>query len=321
MKKILAFILCIILTLSAVSAMAETKVELPKTVGELSNLPEANVEEFAKMKTKDDGHTIKVTLSKAVDSIQANWLGIDETPEDLTVGEDLTTTVSHEGHKYQLGTKWVSGEHPTLKLYYDGEFFEDEADRNKAIAHARDVEIPGKFRNAVNEYMDSEGYGDKVETIIEVDSVKWHVGFWYGDEYHSRTFPPDVTEEEIEEYVKRFDDAWYEKYGYALKTIVGHQFKPSRGQPNYAYLTKQGDAMVVYGRAGDIRYFERTVEGSSFFGQGQGKATVTFQKGKKHWYIEKIREEYESGDIQAVTATYYSTGKLRKTEVEDRKAE
>ena len=344
MKKVVAIILCLIMALASIAALAETEPTVPATLAELGTLPEANADEFAVLLTKDDGKTITVTLSKAVDSIKANWLGYNEEPEELTVSPDLTTQVSKAGHKYSLGTKWVSGEHPVKKWYVDGYYFDDDKDLKKSQARAANIEVPEEEKEWAADYFEAVAADkdvpdfnevEKIETVVEVEPAKWYVSFYNNGEYYYRTFPGDVSESDVKEFVDQFNgvyyvddegntyktEPYYEKYGYAYKVIEAHDFKPSNGSPNYAYLTKQGDAMVVYGRAGNVRYFERTVDGSNYFGLGKGKATVTFQKGKKRWYIEKIREEYETGDLQSVTAVYYSTGKLRKTIVEKREAE
>ena len=321
MKKILAFILCMMMAAGCVSALADGEPKVPETLKELGTLPEANVSEFAEISTYTDSHTVTVKLSKPVDSIKANWLGKNEVPEELTVGSDLTAQFSRDGHKYSVGTKWVDGKHPVSNAYISFFAVESNDELAKATAQAKGTEVTDEAKEWAAEI--NKGYDDKVETVIEVEKVQWHVYVEKDGEYDELTFPADYSEKEIEKLIEKggYDYAAYGKYGYAAKVIRAHKFKPSNGSPNYAYLTRQGDAMVVYGRGGNIRYFERIVEGSNYFGMGTGRASVRFESHDGYWYISNVTEEYESGDIQAVSATYRRNGTLKKTDIQKREAE
>ena len=132
-----------------------------------------------------------------------------------------------------------------------------------------------------------------------------------------KTFPYGTKTEDIQaaynQLVKDHPDQTiymtdYE--GYAWGKLVGKEYFGTSGAPNYAYITKQGDFKVVYGRSGKIRYFEKNVENVDLFGLGAGKAVFTFTKGNGGWAITKVTMEFTSGEYQSVTARYNGSGRL-----------
>ena len=105
-KKIATLFLVIGIMVLTQGVLGEGRLDVPKNVKDYADIAEYNVDDFAEIKTQVDDFYITLTLSKPVDSLYANWMGYGETPEELSVSEDLTANFFTLGHKYQVGTKW-----------------------------------------------------------------------------------------------------------------------------------------------------------------------------------------------------------------------
>lgn len=345
MKKIATILLILVISMTASVSLAEGKLDVPKDVRAYADIAEFDVEDFAKIESKVEDFYITVTLSKPVDWIAANWMGYREEPEELSVSEELTADFFTIGHKYQLGTKW-SNAYWTPFIWEDDHdvyfSFDDDKDTIDDM-----IEKVWKFMRS-DEFLLSDkaqtlfSWALDVVPDVQVKMPEYAI--------YTLEVADDITDENADDaddvrkidgvtvYYKKvnlevFDygtdmktiqeayEKWVEKYprmaiyqdeveGYAWGRLIGRDYFKSEGAPNYAYITKQGDFTVVYGRDGSIRYFEKTVENVDLFGLGAGTATFRFAKNNVGWYPARVRVEFESGNYKAVTANYDGNGKL-----------
>ena len=329
MKKFISMMLALVMALCVFSfASAEGTLDVPQNVSDYDGLTDFNLDDFAKIKTKHVDQTTTVTLSKAVDSIQANWMGYQEEPEELTV-TDLTATVDHTGHRYQLGTAWTNG-------YWEPFAWEDVHDVYFSFNDSKE-EIEAGIA-AVWKYMNTGDYlktetgkefaSEFVEVSHDVEIVLPQYGIYILEETQTDEGPVlERTELEVFDYGTKMEDIQkaYEAYvkanpgkevfmsdygGYAWGKLIGREYYKTVGAPDYAYITKQGDFKVVYGRNGSVKYFEKTVPDVDLFGIGVGTATFTFKTNNAGWTPVRVRMDFEYGTYKSVTAKDDGCGRL-----------
>jgi len=328
MKKLTALILSLILLLTAAAAFGDGAATpaVPKYVSEYGTVAEYNTDGFAKLKTKREGGITTVTLDKPVEQLQANWMGYGEGPEDLTV-TDLTAQVSHAGHKYQLGAIWTNGFWEPFLWEDDHDIYFDFND-SKATIEAG-IEAVRKYVNSdafgkTAEAQEFKSWVQEVRGDVAVEMPTWSIytiekgadGTLKKSVLKSFDYGTDkaVIEKEYAAMVAANPDLMlYEgsEDGHAWGELTGRDYFSSEGAPDYAYITKQGDYKVVYGRSGKVKYFEKTVENVDLFGVGAGTATFTYaQNNGGVWYPRKVTLELPSGAYKTITAKYNGNGKL-----------
>ena len=283
MKKALTTVLVLALVCSVSAGLAEFYV--PEHISEYTNLPAVPaLSTFARLSAMnwDKDRMITVTLTQPVDKLYANWLGKNETPEELTVGDDLTATFTTVGHKYQVGALWTN--------VYDKV---ERADRHEIVWQAQ----PSRINWATIQAMNDRHEGDCVEVVEPYWTVEKIINGCVLSEYDDDINCTDIPVPDGYQLVKHdgYAVAWYPV------------FRGFDGSPNYAYITEQGPWTVVYARGGKIMYFTITVPDSEFFGLGRGTGTVRYEKSDyESWYIREVTEVYE--DNSSVTATYSKSG-------------
>ena len=345
MKKILTILLILALSMAVSVSLGEGKLDVPKDARDYADIADFNVEDFAEIKSKKEDFYITVTLSKPVDWIAANWMGYREEPEELSVSDELTADFFTLGHKYQLGTKWSNAYWTPFIWEEDHDVyfsFDDDQDTINAMVNTIWEYIKSDAFLQSEEALTLYSWALDVVPDVQVKMPQYAI--------YTLERADDITEEKADEaddekeingitvYYKKknlevFDygtdmktiqeayDKWVEDYpemaiykdeveGFAWGRLIGRDYFKSEGAPNYAYITKQGDFTVVYGRDGSIRYFEKTVENVDLFGIGSGTAIFRFAKNNVGWYPARVRLEFESGDYKAVTANYDGNGKL-----------
>ena len=284
MKRTIILLLAALLMWQCIPAL--TEIIVPSKITDYTGLPDIpDTKNFAALTTKEAENFIYITLSKAVESLSANWLGYNEEPELLAVGEDLKASVCTLGHKYQLGTRWVNS--------YDWLILEESMRVIPYYSSSVAIEeILREAKSYVNDTFDCFYYdlprwelyrvskdGDVlVEVINDLDMGAW------GD------YP----------YNEPWGYYWVHQKGeaYAWKQL----FHASQGSPDLAYITEQEDAWTVYySRKGDVRYFCKTLKDVDLFSTGSnGKATVRFEECNTGWFIREVSAEYEDGtNVQA----------------------
>ncbi len=334
MKKLICILMTLAIIMTVSASLAEVKPDVPTDTRVYSDIADYDVEDFAKLKVKMDEFFATVTLSKPVDSIQANWMGYQESPEELFVSEDLTANYFLLGHKYQVGTHWINSYWTPYLWENDHDvyfsFGEDQKSIDAKIATVWEYVQSAEYRNGkdaeelswakdvhpdvvvvmplytiyVLEAVDDEG-DEAGEVGVYLKKKNLEV-FDYGTDLK-------VIEEAYEKWVKAHPELVIykdEEPGHAWGRMVGREYFKSEGEPNYAYITKQGDFTVVYGRNGTIRYFEKTVENADLFGIGAGTAKFRFERNNVGWYPARVRMEFTEGVYQAVTANYDGNGQL-----------
>ncbi len=311
MKKLSALFLVLIMICAMGSALA-VDADFRKTVAEYEGIPE--IPEFAKMTTIQQGKTITIYLSQPVDSLTAQWLGYQEEPEELTVGDDLTATLSTEGHRYQVGARWVNWSYRDYDWEKGSGIPAWDYGTGEPITKAQVEEIIAEATAAL-------GKGEHVEVrlpewTVERQSEEPETFTWIDEEgveheeiYYPwiviATYPYDTPEEEIEVPEGAFlfrNSGWV--YVYTI------EYGASNGNPNEAYKVQEGNWTVIHKRNGAIKYFYVTVEGSDFFGIAPGTATIRFEKNNAGWCIRSIVEEYEEGSFESAAAYYDGMGNL-----------
>ncbi len=318
MKRISALLLALVMLCAAGSALA-LDAAFPKTTAEY-DLPE--IPEFAKVSTLRVGNTIYITLSHAVDSLTAQWLGYNEEPEELTVSDDLTATLSTEGHRYQVGARWVNGSW----TWWEGEFlawipyFTDDANTKvitaaevkKIIDDANKQLKPGQTLDIVEPAVHVMKISEEPETYIWVDDEGVeHTETWY-PWITLGVYPYGTPEDQME--IPEGAYAYY--FSGSIDIYTGHkEWAASNGNPDEAYLVKEGDWNVIHHRDGRIKYFTLTLKGTDFFGIGVGTATVRYEKNNAGWYVRSVVEEYDAGDIASAGAWYNGMGNLLQTRI------
>ena len=285
MRKAAALLLALALLCAASAGLAEASV--PNRISEFTGLPAAPaLSAFASMKTRQRGNTVTITLNKPVDKLQANWLGHGESPEELTVSENLTATLNTAGHRYQVGAGFAN------------RYWQDISYNSwTVITYPADPADLKAARQAAEAYQNS--YYDCTQVVRPIREV-----YRLDNDCFVTYFDQDVSNAEIEQkyppsqyYIVNVD-------GYAY---VWHQvFSGSDGSPNYAYITNQGDWTVVYSRSGTVQYFYVTMWDTSLFGIAPGTATVIFQKCNTGWYIREVQEVYADGTY--IRGIYSRTG-------------
>ena len=328
MKKLIALILSLMLLMTAAAALANGNAvpTAPRNVEEYGDVAAYNTDDFAKLSTKRVGGTTTVTLDKPVEQLQANWMGYGEEPEDLTV-TDLKAEVSHAGHKYQLGAIWTNGYWEPFMWENDHDIyfgFEDDlATIEAGIAAVRNYVNSDAFGKSA-EAEEFKSWVQEVSADVVVEMPTWSIyTLEKGDDgkliqtvLESFEYGTDKKEIEkaYEELVKENPDlVLYQGSddGHAWGELTGRDYFSSEGAPDYAYITKQGDYKVVYGRNGKLKYFEKTVQNVDLFGVGAGTATFTYAKNNAGvWYPRKVRLELNNGAYKAITAKYNGNGKL-----------
>ncbi len=311
MKRLSALFLALIMICAMGSALA-VDANFRKTVAEYEGIPE--IPEFAKMTTFQKGKTITIYLTQPVDSLTAQWLGYQEEPEELTVGDDLTATLSTEGHRYQVGARWVNW---TYRDYdweketwipgydYDTGKPTTKAQVDKIVADAMAALGKGEHAEVRLPEWSVERELDETETYTWIDEEGVEHEYTYHLWEVLATYPYDTPEDKIEvpEGAELFRySGWVEVY--TLK------FGASNGNPNEAYKVQEGNWTVIHKRNGAIKYFYVTVEGSNFFEIAPGTATIRFEKNNAGWCVRSIVEKYEEGSFESAAAYYDGMGNL-----------
>ena len=339
-KKIATLFLVIGIMVLTQGVLGEGRLDVPKNVKDYADIAEYNVDDFAEIKTQVDDFYITLTLSKPVDSLYANWMGYGETPEELSVSEDLTANFFTLGHKYQVGTKWSNAYWTPFIWEEDHDVYFSFEDDQGQIDDMID-EIWNYMRS--KEYLNSDEAQELIswakdvmpEVVVKMPQYAIYTLELADEEAtenndvkdNNAAFSYRQKNLEVFEYgtdmavIKEAYKKWVKEHpemeiymdemdGYAWGRLIGRDYFESEGAPNYAYITLQGDFKVVYGRNGSIRYFEKTVENVDLFGIGPGTAIFRFARNNVGWYPARVRVEFESGDYQAITANYDGNGKL-----------
>lgn len=349
MKKWLAIIVAVMMTMTAFTALAEGEEAtptLPKTIEEFGDLATVSLDDFATMTTKTKDGETTVTLSKAVDSLQANWMGEGEEPEDMTVGEDLTAAVTVSGHKQQLGSS-KSGGAQAGSTYWLWEW-----DHDYSYTANDDPEEVAAAIQAVYDYMNSGEFekteeatefikenpsakadvvvGEpsariQAETLVEEEYTDPETGETWTDSYwkviDSVTLDASVTDEELqaatdEMAAKYADDPdvyvdYWRSDGYAWGGLVVRTSAGLLGAPNHAFVTKQAGFNVIYGRQGKVMQVSKDIENADFFGVGTGTAHLLYQMTNAGWRLASVTMEYPEGSkVSAIRADYNGNGEL-----------
>ena len=337
MKKWLAIILAMMMAMTAFAAFAEEETEaatpvIPTTIEEYGDLATVSLDAFATMTTKTKDGETTVTLSQAVDSLQANWMGEGEEPEDLTVGEDLTATVTVSGHKQQLGSSKSGG-------MEDGDSdYIWEWDHDYEYPAGTDPEVVATKVQEVYDYMYS-GEFEKTEAAsyivdnyanvwpeVVVDEPYAYVGYEaeVDGEYESDFMVLDVfvTDEELqaakEEMAAKHADvpnphiySGRNEEGYAWGRLWGANSAGLVGAPNHAFVTKQAGFNVIYGRNGKVMQISKDIENADYFGVGTGTAHLVYQMTNVGWRLATVTMEYPEGSkVSAIQAKYNGNGDL-----------
>ena len=244
MKKTLAVLLTLALVCSASAAFAASIV--PEQASENTDF-QAIAEQmgFAELHASvpDQYDRVTVTLSKPVDRLWANWMGEGETPEELFPGENNSVTFSTKGHKYQVGAQAPAKQ--TL-------FKEESGPRHIISFGALESQINWRTIQAQEDRL----HGDCVEVVEPKWIVYRVVDGVVMDEYDDKLVSGDIKVPDGCKLTKvlGYTVAWhYSSYG-------------SDGSPNLAYITLQGDYVVVYARNGKIQYVGKYEHGSTIFG-------------------------------------------------------
>lgn len=349
MKKWLAIIVAVMMAMTAFTALAEGEEAtptLPKTIEEFGDLATVSLDDFATMTTKTKDGETTVTLSKAVDSLQANWMGEGEEPEDMTVGDDLTATVTVSGRKQQLGTSesggWQAGDY----------YFIWEDDHDYYYSYNDDPETVAAGIKAVYDYMKSgefEKTEEATEFLEEHPNAKAdvlerkpdarvqayaEVEYTWTDEETGETYTytdwdvidsvvldASATDEELqaaydEMAAKYADDSnvnvdSWRNSGYAWGRLIETLNEGLLGAPNHAFVAKQAGCTVIYGRDGKVMQVSKDIENADFFGVGTGTAHLLYQKTNAGWRLASVTMEYPEGSkVSAIRADYNGNGEL-----------
>ena len=270
--------------------------KVKEKISEYSGLPEMpSVYSFAQLspvKSKD-GKKITVFLDRAVDRIWANWMGKDETPEELKVDSTLKASFSTEGHKYQIGTKWVED-------YREGE----KGTRQEIVWGA----YPSFIQWATNQVRQNNDPDDLIKVVLPHWELQEITTGNVIKEYSDKL---NCTEIDVPDGCKLV-----KKTGYAV--AYDAMGTGSDGSPNLAYITEQNGFTVIYNRAGKIVSVIKQIPQSRFFSNHTGTASVRFQLSEFHtWYISDITEVYPNK--RSITAVFsrYGNGNLEDYQVSD----
>ncbi len=330
-KRLLALVLSALLVFFCFAALAdgaEGEPVIPKNASEFGDDAFVDASALVSMKTLRTGSVINVTLSGPVDSLQVNWMGYQEVPEELTVSDDYTAQVYTGGHKYQPGAKWTNKytEMEYLIHLIDGSDYFNVINEDKLAAAKKEIEENIKHYDLskdeeAQEWLKANGLKDpavrsKLEAII-VDVVYYDEenDFWNyeipsaynADAYFTKEeydADPSVLNELFAAYQKANPDKqsalsdWSAFWAY----LVGRKYAGSDGSPNYAYTAVQGDYEVVYGRSGVIRYIVKNLKDADLFGVGAGDARLTYTKNSKGEWVATLVEFVS--DFGMITAAY-----------------
>lgn len=269
---------------------------VPARISEYKSLPEMpSIYSFAELtpvKSKD-GNTITVFLNKPVDRIWANWMGQGEEPEELIVNSQLRATFSTDGHRYQVGARWIGNTTEVEKGY-----------RQVIVWGA----YPSHIQWATNQVLRKNKDNDPVKVVLPHWEVQEIITGKVLAEYSDKL---NCTEIQVPEGYKLV-----KKTGYAVAYTT--QGNGSDGSPNLAYITEQNGFTVIYNRAGKIVTVIKQIPESHFFSMLTGTATVRFKLSEYNkWYISDVTEVYPNG--RSITAVYsrYGNGKLEDYQVSD----
>ena len=265
-------------------------------ISEYSGLPELpSINSFAVLSPvkSNDGKTITVFLDRPVDRLWANWMGVGEEPEELKVDAGLKACFSTEGHKYQVGTKWI------------GDYREKEKGVRQEIIWGAYTSYIEWAANQVKQKNDDD---DPIKVILphwELQDIKT------GNvirEYSDKTSCTDIQVPDGCKLVK--------KTGYAVAYSVNGA--GSDGSPNLAYITEQNGFTVIYNRGGKIVSIIKQIPQSHFFSARTGTASVRFKLSEfNKWYISDVTEVYPNK--RSITAVFsrYGNGNLEDYQVSD----
>ena len=270
--------------------------DVPARISEYKDLPELPpIYTFADLDAvgSKDGKSITVFLSRPVDHIWANWMGKDEHPEELKLDSNLRATYSTEGHKYQVGTKWVGN--------YE---YDEKGPRQEIVWGA----YPSYISWATNQVRRLNDPDDLIRVVLphwELQEIRTGLVV---KEYSDKLNCTDIHVPAGYKLVK--------KTGYAM--AYNPKGAGSDGSPNLAYITEQNGFTVIYNRAGKIVSIIKQIPQSHLFGSRTGTATVRYQLSEfGKWYVSDVTEVYPNN--RSITAVYsrYGNGKLADCQVSD----
>ena len=306
-KKLISVILALVLLSACCVSLAEGAAEttgpiqffLPAELAML-NIDELPVNDFPLVRTKRVHEITTITVNGEVDRMTANWMGYGESPEEVTLTDGIGE-ISSEGHKYSVGTHYVTANWIEWLDGYDY-YGQDEtfADAEKALKaeHAAEIKKGANIKNypfvgfAVYHYR--WVYYTKGDEMYTIDSTYERIGSLYttyeeakaaaqalGPNTSKKEFNPtygaDVTTEE----------------GYGVERIGGYadllqrKWAYSNGWPNRAYTIYTGEYAVDYTRGGDINYVSRTMENTDLLSTGIEGAITTI-----NWEVNIRKKQY-----------------------------
>lgn len=266
-------------------------------ISEYTGLPEMpSVNSFAVLSPvkSEDGKKVTVFLDRPVDRLWANWMGVDEEPEELKVNAHLNASFSTEGHKYQVGTRWIGNNGKEVEI----------GPRQEIVWGA----YPSYIKWAANQVKQNNDGNDPIKVVLphwEVQKIST------GEVVREYSDKLSCTEIQVPDGYKLV-----KKTGYAV--AYSAQGSGSDGSPNLAYITEQNGYTVIYNRAGKIVSVIKQIPQSHFFSARTGTASVRFQLSEfNKWYISDITEVYSNK--RSITAVFsrYGNGKLADCQVSD----
>ena len=337
MKKLVSVILILALASACCAAFAEEaagteKISffLPDTVAEMG-LNELPVNDFPTMKTKKVHQITTITVNGELDKLSANWMGYGETSEEVVL-TDGVGQISHEGHKYSVGTQWIPGAQAEwIDSYNYGGYGETFADGEAALTEMYDA-VFKTGSGAVIQDEPMQGYAvtqfgatyyeKNGKMIYLVPFYFKRVSAIYQTYDEANDIAPSlVTPSRTSEYNATYDADVVTFVDYYIEQVGGYAnlYKRhySNGWPNRAYTLTTGEYDVDYTRAGVINYAKRTMENTDLFRTGieGAKSTVNWAVNvKKNQYVPVIMSvsaTYPEGSrIAGITVSYRSNGKV-----------
>ena len=301
MKKLISVIIALALLAVCCTAFADDAAEtaetkekiqffVPATLAEygLEDLP---LDQFPTIKTKRVSKITTITVTGKPDKLYANWMGYGESPEEVIL-KDGVGKISSEGHKYSVGTHYVTGspaKYIDERWYAMDEVPQAEAEADLKAAHAKEVDSGAYI---VNEPL--EGY------FVYYMRDSWYEkdGWAYSVDYDYKEFPTIYkTKSEAqaaaqsmggnkytEVYSAEYGTTVYTWEGYGVWSYGGYSllmkggFKYSNGWPNRAYTVKQGEYSVDYTRGGETNYASRIMDSDLFETGIEGaKSTINWE--------------------------------------------
>ena len=265
-------------------------------ISEYADLPEIpSVNSFAVLSPvlSGDGKKITVFLDRPVDRIWANWMGVDEEPEELKVNANLNASFSTQCHKYQVGTKWIS------------QYTELEIGVRQEIVWGA---YPSYIQWATNQVKQNNETNDPIKVVLPHWELQNITTEQVVKEFSDKLSCTDIQVPEGCKLVK--------KTGYAV--AYSAKGAGSDGSPNLAYITEQNGYTVLYNRGGKIVSIIKQIPESQFFSARKGTATVRFKLSEfNKWYVSDITEVYPNK--RSITAVFsrYGTGTLEDYQVSD----